>query len=565
MHMEIKSYFEKWMKRKDESGYAMILTLGIVILTVGILSSMTLLTVTDVKNSNRNRGVLEARIASESSLDSLYSAINVSGNKDDIGVALNSFVVLGTNIKIVNTTTVTGQTSISEPGLKIDRYEYQWSGFNYAVDKDGVIVSCPPDRKIPCFKIRLIKVVSTPDYADVNSASVKDSALSLATRQEFIIDIVTRTKCDTGTTNNCSYSRVQQNLSLRKYVEYASISEKEDVAPVVLAKSTIAGTPAINGTYSLTNYYSGQDRVVGNIHTNSSSIKSCNNFNSTISNWITASGTSGNTATEGIYAGLSVCNTGPASGATQPKQAKRAALALPDRVADSTANGLREIAKNDNAAFYVLSGAPDIFFNSDGFLVNGTTQRKMPSNGVLFLEDGGSISGTVTGRITIVSKPQDGATPGKDITIKGNLRYNDPAKDMIGVYSGKDIIIPCGSVTGRCTPIYVDGFLKANTDTSTPASLGTIYNPSWALSSTGGNAPEFELFGAMESYYRGTFGSIDSQSDQVKTGFKKVFTYDARLLYQQPPFMLRDGSIPFIRAAVKDVDCTEGSINVCTQ
>ena len=161
----------------------------------------------------------------------------------------------------------------------------------------------------------------------------------------------------------------------------------------------------------------------------------------------------------------------------------------------------------------------------------------------------------VSGRITIVSKP------GTDIVIDGNLTYEGGTvttsanKDMTGVYSGKDIKILCRNIgTGPCTPIEIHAFLKASITATYP---GTIWNPNWATSkvASAGAAPPLTLFGAMESYYRGTFGSIDSTSENVQTGFKKAFTYDSRLLNQQPPFMLRDGTVPFIRNAVKDVPC----------
>ena len=43
-------------RKKNESGYAMVVVLGIVILTIGILSSMTMLTINDTQNSLKNIG-----------------------------------------------------------------------------------------------------------------------------------------------------------------------------------------------------------------------------------------------------------------------------------------------------------------------------------------------------------------------------------------------------------------------------------------------------------------------------------------------------------------------------
>ena len=66
----------------------------------------------------------------------------------------------------------------------------------------------------------------------------------------------------------------------------------------------------------------------------------------------------------------------------------------------------------------------------------------------------------------------------------------------------------------------------------------------------------------MESYNRGTFGSIESVSNgNVTNGFIKYVVFDNRLLYEQPPSMLRDGTVPFIRSSIKDIPCD----NACTR
>lgn len=545
----------KALKNASESGYAMVVVLGIVILTLGILSSMTLLTVTDVKNSTKNRGVLEARIASESVLDTVYAAVNVNGSKD-IVTALEAFKNTDTGLKIINLDRIES----SPPSVDgVAKTNYKWSGFDYAIDSNGNIISCPVDFSLPCFKIRLIKVETNPGYSsDIFGTNTTEIQ---AIRTDYVIDIVMRTRCDSGTTNNCSYSRVQQNLSLRKYVEYISLSNVEDVAQRVLQSAP--SSPAVDGVHSATNYYSGEDKVDGNIHTNAGVIKACDGFNNGVSKWITANSASSLNSSdpiEGVHSNISACATGPiAGGDNSPKLAKRAELSLPDRVADTSAAGLKAIAENDGNQYVLRRSEPSIVFRDNGtFLVdNDPSPIQMPPSGVLFLQEGGSISGTVKGKITIASPI------GEDITIAGNLEYKDSSptsKDILGVYSGRDIKIACNPVpaSSACAPITVHGFLKANTDLSNNSNLGTIYNPSWATAiTTPGNAPAFTLYGAMESYYRGTFGAMDSQSPNVKSGFKKNFTFDERLRYEQPPFMLRDGTIPFIRSIVKDVPCAD--------
>ena len=552
--MEANKFFKSFIKRKnsDESGYAMVLVLGIVILTIGILSSMTLLTVKDVKSSTRNRGVLEARISGESALDSLYAAANANpSQRTDMMIALSNFKSSGGSPQQIISNAV--DSGPIDTGNNSTSTYYTWSNY-FGIDADGNIVACPPKNTTPCFKIRMIKVVTKPSDSTLKNGGGGGNLDDItATRVEYVADVVTRTKCQPNTVINCSYSRVQQNLSLRKYIEYVSISVKENVAPVVLASANVPNANALNPNYSYTNYYSGADVVNGNIHTNDAIVRSCNNFKST---WITSTGTVGSTgnSTDGVYSGSALCGTGPTTGV---KKATRAALALPERSADATGAGLRNIAVSDGALRYVVTNPSTIVFNGAGngsFTVNGGAAIPMPPSGVLFLDSESSIEGTVRGKITIASKD------GVDINIKRSLTYANGSvpgntSDMIGVYSGKDIKIACNAspaTTGRCTDISIDGFLKSRT---TAVGGGTIYNPNWAGTVAGGTPPKLKLFGAMESYYRGTFGSIDSQSDQVKTGFQKDFTFDKRLTYQQPPFMLRDGTVPYIRNAVKDVPC----------
>lgn len=549
--MEAKKFVRLFLNRNksDESGYAMILVLGIVILTIGILSSMTLLTIKDVKNGTKNRGVLEARISGESALDSLYAAANANpSQRTDIIAALASFKS-SDGTPIIDSSIDSGPTA---NGDSTSTY-YKWKGF-FGIDVDGNIVPCPARNTTPCFKVRMVKIVTKPSatITNVGAGNVDDIT---ATRVEYVADIVTRTKCQPNTIINCSYSRVQQNLSLRKYIEYVSISQKEEVAQVVKDASSLVGSGALNPTYSYSNYYSGDDIVSGNIHTNDSVIKSCDRFKST---WITSNGFNGQ-ATSGVYSGSSQCGTGPTTGV---KKATRAPLVLPGRNADASGLGLKNIATSDGTR-YVTSG--NIVFNGTNgtFKVNNVgPDIAMPPSGVLFLTGPSTIQGKIKGKITIAS------AEGVDITIGGNLEYEgggtiSNTRDMLGVYSGKDIIIACrnSTPTGRCTPINIHGFLKARTTETVSLLGGTIYNPNWALTVAGSTPPDLTLFGAMESYYRGTFGSMDSTEDKVKTGFAKKFTFDSRLTYEQPPFMLRDGTVPFIRNVVKDVPCSPSLCN----
>ncbi|MBP9115134.1 MAG: hypothetical protein KBF89_02185 [Acidimicrobiia bacterium] len=549
--MEIKNLFRRNFNKtkNNESGYALVAVLGIVILTIGILSSMTLMTLSDVQSSSKNRAVLEARLKGESGLDTIYSAVNASKS-------LNITEALG-SIKIGSTEVVpTSCTPTVTTSGKVLTKTYCWGPQISIAPTGDLSISCPDATK-ECIRLRLKSLVtSATDYDLGITGNSGDKFSSDLTNEEYIIDIAVRTKCKSNLlVKDCTYSRMQQNISKRKYVEYASISQTETVADSVILNSGVP-LPATDSSFSRIGTYSGQDVFNGNIHSNSSVILACNGFRLFSDKYITSTGIAGNSAKGNPS--ISGCNNGPTSG--NAKESTRLAVVLPDRVGDQSAGNLQQIAKNENSTKYNYRYNTNLTFRDNGTfdaLVGGTTKNvPMPSNGVIFLEQGGSISGTVKGKVTIASAPG----PNADILISNNLVYLDPTKDLLGVYSGKDIIIACIPSGSACRDITVNGYLKANTDyTSVPSYLGTIYTQQWATSAPGGR---FTLFGAMESYNRGTFGSIESVSNgNVTNGFIKYVVFDNRLLYEQPPSMLRDGTVPFIRSSIKDIPCD----NACTR
>ena len=77
--------------------------------------------------------MLEARIASESVLDTVYAAVNVNGSKD-IVTALEAFKNTDTGLKIINLDRIES----SPPSVDgVAKTNYKWSGFDYAIDSNG--------------------------------------------------------------------------------------------------------------------------------------------------------------------------------------------------------------------------------------------------------------------------------------------------------------------------------------------------------------------------------------------------------------------------------------------
>ncbi len=528
------------LKRKtnNESGYAMVLVLGIVILTIGILSSMTMITVSDSQNSLKNRNVLEARIISESSLDTIYANLNANG--------LTDFLLSAGETGLFPLDPSTPSTTSGG----VTTTMFPWSSPYRSIDDEGIIgTSCPTTNlSLSCFKARVIKKSFRADFgiSNIGPAQYKDDM----TREEYTIDIVLRRSCKTAFTD-CSFSRMQQTISKRKYIEYVSISQTEAVSPRARAAAISNGIleAALPTGYSDINSYSNNDFISsGNVHTNDKSVNVCNS--SKIGSWLTAQSGASNLLTNYNIPG---CNN--PSGVTT-KKATRNKLKLPERTGDADYEGLKQLAKADSgsATNYSFSSNASIIFNGTEMSVNGGPSYTLPSSGVVFLENGGSIKGNISGKITIAS------AKGKDIVIAGDLRYTNGVSnptDLIGVNSGRDIIISCqtSNSTAPCSNISIDGFYKANPGADSNA--GTIYTPYWATALAGGSTPKINLFGAMESHYRGTLGTIISTSNgNLSTGFAKNYAFDSRLKFEQPPYMLRDASVPFIRSGVKDVPCS---------
>lgn len=548
-----RKYFRIFNKsNKDESGYALVIVLGIVILTIGILSSMTLITISDANSSNKNRSVLEARLSGESVLDTVYAGLNAS-NKKDILIAANK-----TNILVTSPVPV----GVLDAATGVTTTKFPWSNLYRSIDNSGVIGFCDPDNlSLTCFKIRLITKTYKADFNIDNKQVEKYDEDQ--TREEYTIDLVIRHKCSTDFTN-CTYSRLQQTISKRKYLEYVSISQSENLSAQAKAAAFDNGVPdiAMSSQFSKKNAYSNSDVVSdGNIHTNDTSIISCNNAE--LGNWLTAKSGAPSLITN--Y-GFTNCD---GAKPVAVKKATRNELKLPERIGDDNYVNLKAFADADTSSVrqYSFSEYVNIQFNGTQMQVD-SAPYPLPPNGVIYLEAGGSISGVVDGRVTIVSKPGTDITISDDLTypIRGNVSGSTPGGSLTGVSSGGDIIISCGTnnSTDRCKDIHIDAFLKTNTD---PTRSSTIYNPNWATAVAGATPPKVTLFGAMESYFRGTIGSTisypSSEAGKVSTGFAKDYKFDTRLREEQPPFMLRDGSVPFIRSGVKDVPCDDGTGNVC--
>lgn len=600
--------------RNDEDGYVIITVLGICFLAVVIVSSITAMTIADLVSSSRNRATIEARNAAESTLDTLYAVVNQSNGDDLIVQASTGFVDGNGNSPVSSVLDTTHSSGSTYDSSTVMTQVYNWSDKWYSIDDDGILQDCglntisSTDNKLPCFKIRINKVVSNPfgnsgELKSISSGSTTSEYQNAnSSRTEYVVDIAVRHMClnvtDVDNPEGCVFSRYQQKIRKRDFIQHVLMSETEEVAPQVYSKvSNIALQDRVK---TLDNAYAANDTVAGNIHTNDSHVYVCDGFGVTQTggskNWITSGYDSVNAAGSVTAAAatsgsnFSACNGN--SGITTARfTAARSKFPLPQRIGDQNGSRLTSIASTEDSGLYVLSGTniridfrydrsnpdPDLWDISGMMhpVIDGVDLGwyRIPSNGVLSVDpdDGNgtvTVSGKIKGKLTVFSTGS--------IAVANSLTYVDDTlnEDMLGLYANKDIVLNCyddgAPQTGPCSNKQIDGLLWAGRQTveispsdpsvQTITYQGTIYNDRWHDSTVSDldNPPTLTIRGAMVSYHRGTFGAIESTgSGRVTAGWNKAFTWDSRFGSAQPPYMLRDALATFIRSTTKDIPCDD--------
>ncbi len=599
---------------KNDDGFVLITVLGICFLAVMLVAALTAITISDLVSSARNRAVIEARNSAESSLDTLYAVVNRENNEDLIEVASANFVTSAGDSPISNTIDTTKSSGGAYNTSTVITQVYEWSDKWYSSDEDGNIGDCglltaqTTDDNLPCFKMRINRITTNPfgnsgallnltagtteaDYQNANN-----------TRKEYVVDVVVRHAClnqtDIDNPSGCVFSRFQQKIRKREFIQHVVISETEEVAPQVYER--ISDLDLQDRVKNLGNAYAANDAVAGNIHTNGASVFVCDGFGVTqsglVKNWITSgydsSSTPGSPTSSAATStsNFSACNG--SSGISVPRfTASRNKFPLPKRIGDANGTRLTSIAYSENASLYVLSGTsirvnfrfdrshPDqANWDKTGMMnpiIDGVDKGwyAIPSNGVLSLNpDNGNgvatVSGQIKGKLTIFSTGS--------IAIANSIVYVDTTmnEDLLGLYANKDIILNCynDGVTqsGPCNSKVVHGLLWAGNQTLIVDPLdsnayivshqGTIYNDHWNDShiSDLNNPPTLTIKGAMISFHRGTFSTIESSgAGRVTSGWQKAFSWDPRLSSEQPPYMLRDALASFIRSTAKDIPCDQ--------
>lgn len=554
----LKKLFRSNLRPKNDEGYVLITVLGICFLAVVIVSSITAITISDLVFNARVRAVVEAKHSAESVMDAYYVSLNATRNEDAKEASKDFVSINGDNIISANWDL--GSQEFDAGGVQVLKTNFsdQW----FAIDDEGLIQDCGAEdndgRSLPCFKMRLIRSTTrvidgefnistgTPTV-DLNENTILDNNI----RREYAAEIVVRHMClnnsEEDNPQGCVFSRFQQQIRQREFIQHVVMSETEAIDNKVAELAPAALIDSVKVIAN--NSYANNDSVSGNLHTNGEAVYTCDDFEFIGNGYVTATGVSAIGSAADPESGFTDC----ASASPFVFSAMRSKYSLPTRSQDTDGTRLKTLARTENATLYDLTGDQNIVFNGKTMSLDGVNFYPLPSFGVIYVDGKATVSGTLDGKVTVFATG--------DITVgtgsNTNMIYaNDDlstSDDLLGLLTNENIVLECRLSGTQCEEKRVHGLLRAG---------NTIYNPRWAtaLKPSGSDAPNLVLLGSMISYHRGTFGSMNSSdSGEVTAGWKKNFTFDPRLRFEQPPYMLRDSLSMFIRSSMRDVPCVEDS------
>jgi hypothetical protein len=172
--------------------------------------------------------------------------------------------------------------------------------------------------------------------------------------------------------------------------------------------------------------------------------------------------------------------------------------------------------------------------------VKGPTYSGVPSgdngpgagNGAIFDEGNATLQlGTVIQGDYVLTVPDYSAVQ-NNITLSGsgNITYNDPTKDELGLWANNVILNTSAS------NITIDASIIAGFPSESKTNGGFYNSRCNSSTCTAGNQGTLTLNGALMENMRGALGKFISQTPPVHVGFDRHINYDARLGSNPPPF-----------------------------
>jgi len=159
-------------------------------------------------------------------------------------------------------------------------------------------------------------------------------------------------------------------------------------------------------------------------------------------------------------------------------------------------------------------------------------------NGVIYIEGGNvHVKGTVNGKITVGAGGQSAAPKEGNIYIDDDLTYYEHPKkgtdDMLGLVAENNILIADNADTRGDLSIHATMFSRFGGFTA------ENYN----------NRPiegSIKLVGGIQHAKRGPVGTFSGTPPKKVSGYTKNYKYDARLMYDAPPYFPTTGNFEIV-------------------
>ncbi len=147
------------------------------------------------------------------------------------------------------------------------------------------------------------------------------------------------------------------------------------------------------------------------------------------------------------------------------------------------------------------------------------SNKPIPANGIIYVEDNTWVEGTVKGRVMVAAAVLPQPTNPPDIIIQNNITYL--AKDgtnSLGLIAQGDFLI------GYTAPsnLEIDGAIVSQTGSAQIYDFGSVKDT-------------ITIFGAVASYGVWTWTWVDGGGNTISGYANTVTVYDANLLYSPPP------------------------------
>lgn len=511
------TYFSKSIR---DNGFVLITALMVIFLVMSIVSTVALITASDLRTSARARAIIKTRFVAESVSDTIYARI--AGLK---GGFLAEAKKYGIDESVDPPTYLNNPLHYTSP---IDPWG-KW----FALDDNGKLKDC--ELKDVCFRAKMTQI---------NTSTLVD----IRTRDEVSLDLIVRGGCygdDILNLKGCVYRQFQTRYRTRSYIDTASIANSE--------RSLLPGVPddPEDATKKIRVSLLKDDQISGPVQTNDpDGYLVCGEITGVDQLRYLDGGTDYKNFQDYLSSSDPYCAAPPLDSTMFDM---RKEVLLPAQITTSGkfdptySQTVYEHLAGDNYKFNLPTNTLEM--RQGDISVNGNT-LKYPSNGVIYVVGDLDIEASEFNRsLTIYVEGS--------ATIKGDIiNYGSNPEHLLGIAASEEIVVECNFTPHGCENRKIEAVLVAGI---------RIYNDLWDESpySGAGEVPKITIKGALVADERPVFGSYHSNSyGTLVNGWQKDITFDKRLLDNQPPFFFRTTQASIVRSSMDEGACQESTI--CT-